>query len=257
MNMDFISIDNVSFEYKKDHPVIKNIDWEIPKGEFHSLIGRSGCGKTTLLKIVAGLITPTGGTVAIGDVQVSYPSLKTGFVFQTPNLLEWSSVLENVLLPLTLNRKKLSNHLEVALEVLATVGLKDYSYHYPTELSGGQQSRVAIARALITEPAVLLMDEPFAALDAITREELQIDLLKLCHLKGTTVLFITHDISESVYLSDKIAVMDNGAIQEEFSIDIPKPRTDNIRYQPTFNKLCSDIRKSMGFLSGKQDARGI
>ena len=257
MNMDFISIDNVSFEYKKDHAVIKNIDWEIPKGEFHSLIGRSGCGKTTLLKIVAGLITPTGGTVAIEDVQVSYPSLKTGFVFQTPNLLEWSSVLENVLLPLTLNRKKTFNHLEVALEVLATVGLKDYSYHYPTELSGGQQSRVAIARALITEPAVLLMDEPFAALDAITREELQIDLLKLCHLKGTTVLFITHDISESVYLSDKIAVMDNGLIQNEFLIDIPKPRRDNIRYQTKFNKLCSNIHLSMKTSSVEQDIGNV
>ena len=107
--MDYISINNVNFEYKKDHPVIKSIDWEIPKGEFHSLIGRSGCGKTTLLKIVAGLITPTGGTVTIEDVQVSYPSLKTGFVFQNPNLLEWSSVVENVMLPLTLNRKKNSS----------------------------------------------------------------------------------------------------------------------------------------------------
>jgi NitT/TauT family transport system ATP-binding protein len=255
--MDYISIDNVSFEYKKDHPVIKSIDWEIPKGEFHSLIGRSGCGKTTLLKIVAGLITPTGGTVTIEDVQVSYPSLKTGFVFQNPNLLEWSSVLENVMLPLTLNRKKNSTHIEFALEILATVGLKDYSYHYPTELSGGQQSRVAIARALITEPALLLMDEPFAALDAMTREELQLDLLKLCHLQGTTVLFITHDISESVYLSDKIAVMENGSIQKEFRIDIPKPRNDNIRYQAAFNKLCSEVRKSMRTSSVKQDVGGI
>ena len=161
------------------------------------------------------------------------------------------------MLPLTLNRKKNSSHLEFALEVLATVGLKDYSYHYPTELSGGQQSRVAIARALITEPALLLMDEPFAALDAMTREELQIDLLKLCHLQGTTVLFITHDISESVYLSDKIAVMENGSIQKEFRIDIPKPRNDNIRYQAAFNKLCSEVRKSMRTSSAKQDVGGI
>ena len=136
-------------------------------------------------------------------------------------------------------------HSSLALEVLETVGLKDYANHYPTELSGGQQSRVAIARALITEPPLLLMDEPFAALDAMTREELQIDLLQLCHLRSTTVLFITHDISESVYLSDKIAVMDNGLIQHEFFIDIPKPRRDDIRYQTKFNKLCSDIHTSM------------
>ena len=243
--MDFVSIHNVSFEYKKDHPVIKSINWGIPKGEFHSLIGRSGCGKTTLLKIAAGLITPTAGGVAIDNIQVSFPGVKTGFVFQAPTLLEWLSVLENVLLPITVNSKKRIKHFDLALEVLETVGLKDYANHYPTELSGGQQSRVAIARALITEPALLLMDEPFAALDAMTREELQIDLLQLCHLRSTTVLFITHDISESVYLSDKIAVMDNGLIQNEFLIDIPKPRRDNIRYQTKFNKLCSIIHRSM------------
>ena len=168
--MDYISIDNVSFEYKKDHPVIQSIDWEIPKGEFHSLIGRSGCGKTTLLKIVAGLITPTGGTVTIEDVQVSYPSLKTGFVFQNPNLLEWSSVLENVMLPLTLNGKKISTHQEFALEVLATVGLKDYSYNYPTELSGGQKQRICIARTLAAELELIICDEVTSALEQIVQE---------------------------------------------------------------------------------------
>ena len=238
--MDYISIDNVSFEYKKDHPVIKSIDWEIPKGEFHSLIGRSGCGKTTLLKIVAGLITPTGGTVTIEDVQVSYPSLKTGFVFQNPNLLEWSSVLENVMLPVTLNRKKNSNHLEFALEVLATVGLKDYSYHYPTELSGGQQSRVAIARALITEPALLLMDEPFAALDEMTRFKLNNDVLSFWENTNLTVIFVTHSVFESVYLSSRVVVMAPrpGRVVADIPLDENYPRTDEYRTTPEYAEKC-------------------
>ena len=235
----------MSFAYKIEHPVIKDINWEIPKGEFHSLIGRSGCGKTTLLKIVAGLLAPTVGKVAISNTYVSQPSLQTGFVFQAPTLLEWLSVLDNILLPLTINREDNSERIELGLELLSAVGLKDYSGHYPTELSGGQQSRVAIARALITEPVLLLMDEPFAALDAMTREELQIDLLNLCHRKGTTVLFITHDIAEAVYLSDNIALMHDGKIHKNIAINIAKPRKDSIRYQPDFNALCSNIYQTM------------
>jgi len=243
--MHFVSIKDVTFSYKIDQPVIKNISWDIPKGEFHSLIGRSGCGKTTLLKVVAGLLTPTIGKVSISNTYVSQPSLQTGFVFQSPTLLEWLSVLDNILLPLTISRESNSEQIELGLEILAAVGLKDFSHHYPTELSGGQQSRVAIARALITEPVLLLMDEPFAALDAMTREELQIDLMNLCYRKGTTVLFITHDISEAVYLSDNIALMHNGIIRKNISIEIAKPRENKIRYQSDFNLLCSSIHQIM------------
>jgi len=243
--MAFIKIDNVGFEYKTKVRVLNDIDWNIQRGEFHSLIGRSGCGKTTLLKIIAGLLVPTNGNVAIDGAQVLKPSFKTGFVFQTPNLLEWLPIIDNVLLPITIRENKTQEHVEFALETLETVGLKDHSNRYPTELSGGQQSRVAIARALITQPLLLLMDEPFAALDAMTREELQIDLLKLCFKRGTTVLFITHDISEAVYLSDKIAVMDEGFIQNRFTINISKPRENKVRYEPQFNDLCSAIYRSM------------
>ena len=243
--MAFINIDNVSFEYKTKVCVLNDIDWNIQRGEFHSLIGRSGCGKTTLLKIIAGLLVPTNGKVVIGDIQVLRPSDKVGFVFQTPNLLEWLSVIDNVLLPIAIRENKNQQHIDFALELLATVGLKYLSDYYPTELSGGQQSRVAIARALMTNPFLLLMDEPFAALDAMTREELQIDLLKLCWERGTTVLFITHDISEAVYLSDKIAVMGEGFIQDQFTIDISKPRENKLRYETSFNNMCSKIYNSM------------
>ncbi len=243
--MNFVCIRDVSFAYKTDHAVIKDINWEIPKGEFHSLIGRSGCGKTTLLKVVAGLLTPTVGKISISNTYVSKPSLQTGFVFQAPTLLEWLSVLDNILLPLRINHEINSERIELGLEILSAVGLKDFSRHYPSELSGGQQSRVAIARALITKPVLLLMDEPFAALDAMTREELQIDLLNLCYRRGTTVLFITHDIAEAVYLSDNIALMHDGSIQKNFSINIAKPRGDKIRYQPEFNALCSNIHQTM------------
>ena len=243
--MDFVSIKNVSFSYKGTSPIVNDINWNIQKGEFHSLVGRSGCGKTTLLKIIAGLLIPTNGVVGIGSHIVKKPSFNTGFVFQAPTLLEWLSVIENVLLPLSIKKTKKLYQMQSGLSVLKMVGLEEYAHRYPSELSGGQQSRVAIARALITEPFLLLMDEPFAALDAMTREELQSDLLELCADKKTTVLFVTHDIAEAVFLSDKVAIMDDGLIHNEFIIDIKKPRQYRTRHQPRFNSICLNIRNSM------------
>ena len=175
--MSFVAIDQASFTYDSDEVVVDKVDWSIGEGEFHCLVGRSGCGKTTLLKIAAGLLQPTEGAITIQGEPVREPSAQVGFVFQNPTLLEWRSVLDNVLLPLSLKRSLSTGDQDKAAELLALMGLGDYADRFPRELSGGQQSRVAIARALITEPAVLLMDEPFAALDAITREELQDDLL--------------------------------------------------------------------------------
>ena len=243
--MDFVSLKNISFSYNGTSPIVNDINWNIKKGEFHSLVGRSGCGKTTLLKIIAGLLIPTIGVVGIGSHIVKKPSFNTGFVFQAPTLLEWLSVIENVLLPLSIKKTKKLSQMQNGLSVLKMVGLEEYAHRYPSELSGGQQSRVAIARALITDPLLLLMDEPFAALDAMTREELQSDLLELCADKKTTVLFVTHDIAEAVYLSDKVAIMDNGLIYNEFNIDIKKPRQYGTQHQPRFNSICMDIRNSM------------
>jgi len=173
------------------------------------------------------------------------PSRQVGFVFQTPTLLEWLSVLDNVLLPISLNRRLGPGDRAAAAELLALVGLSDYAGRYPPELSGGQQSRVAIARALITEPLVLLMDEPFAALDAITREELQIDLLRLCQLRRTTVLFVTHDIAEAIYLADRVAVMEHGRFRHALAVDLARPRPQDVRYSPRFNELCLEVRQAM------------
>jgi NitT/TauT family transport system ATP-binding protein len=243
--MSFLTISQASYIYQGDEAVIDGIDWNIEKGEFHCLVGRSGCGKTTLLKVAAGLLTPNKGSIHIQGTEIREPSAQVGFVFQTPNLLEWLSVHYNVLLPISLKRSVTPDDHDKASALLALVGLADYTARYPRELSGGQQSRVAIARALITEPLVLLMDEPFAALDALTREELQDDLLHLCDLRKTTVLFVTHDIGEAIYLADRVAVMEQGRIRHDLAVDFVRPRDRSIRYSAPFNALCLDARNAM------------
>jgi NitT/TauT family transport system ATP-binding protein len=173
--MAFLDMRLVSYTYPGWPPVVRQVDWNISQGEFHCLVGRSGCGKTTLLKLAAGLLQPDEGTVSLQGVPVQKPGPQLGFVFQSPTLLEWLRVLDNVLLPIAIQRKPTSEEVNQAAQLLDLMGLAAYREHYPRQLSGGQQSRVAIARALILEPAILLMDEPFAALDAMTREELQND----------------------------------------------------------------------------------
>jgi NitT/TauT family transport system ATP-binding protein len=243
--MSFLSIDNVTYSYKGKKEIIKDTTWKINAGEFHSLLGRSGCGKTTLLKIASGLLKPDNGAVFLGNEKVLKPSPNAGFVFQAPTLLEWKSVLDNVLLPISLQRKPTKEDKERASSLLEVMKLADYRHEYPGELSGGQQSRVAIARSLIKNPAIVFLDEPFAALDAITREELQDDLLMLCQNNKMTVLFITHDISEAVYLSDHVAVMREGQIAYDLKVTLSKPRHNENRYSATFNDLCLQVRDVM------------
>lgn len=243
--MSFVAIQNASFAYPGGDAVVDRVDWSIPQGEFHCLVGRSGCGKTTLLKIAAGLLSPTDGAIHIQGSEIREPRPETGFVFQTPTLLDWLSVTDNVLLPVSLKRKMQQADRDKATELLALMGLDDLAARQPYELSGGQQSRVAIARALITEPLVLLMDEPFAALDAITREELQDDLLHLCEARKTTVLFVTHDIAEAIYLGDRVAVMDQGRIRHDQNVDLTRPRDRDIRFSAAFNAQCRKVRKAM------------
>ncbi len=243
--MSFLVINNTSFTYTANDAVVDRIDLSVDEGAFHCLVGRSGCGKTTLLKTAAGLLQPTQGSIFIQGKKVLAPSPHVGFVFQTPTLLEWLTVLENVLLPISLKWSPSQLEKENAAALLNLVGLADFSARYPLELSGGQQSRVAIARALLIEPSVLLLDEPFAALDALTREELQDDLLTLCATQKTTVLFVTHDIAEAVYLADQVAVMDKGRLTHILPIDIGKPRDRDIRYSQKFNSLCREVRQAM------------
>ena len=243
--MAFLHLQQVSYHYPGHAPVVRAVDWELARGEFHCLVGRSGCGKTTLLKLAAGLIQAPAGQVMLAGQRLLKPGPALGFVFQSPTLLEWRTVLDNVLLPISLQRSPDAADLARAQMLLELMGIARYADRYPPALSGGQQSRVALARALVLAPSLLLLDEPFAALDAITREELQDDLLRLCALGQTSVLFVTHDIHEAVYLADRVAVMNQGHITANLAVPLPRPRRQALRYEPPFNALCARVRQAM------------
>ncbi len=240
-----IGLEAVFFAPPDHPPIVAGVDWNVPQGAFHVLIGRSGCGKTTLLKLAAGLLEPSSGTVRVEGRVLRGPAEAMGFVFQAPTLLDWLSALDNVLLPLVLKRRSGAAERRRALDLLARLGLDGLGERYPAQLSGGQQARVAIARALIDAPRVLLLDEPFAALDALTREELQDDLARLCARSGITVLLVTHDTAEAVYLADGIALMATGRIVGRFAVDLPRPRPAGIRYEADFNARCRAVRAAL------------
>ncbi|GKU85046.1 ABC transporter ATP-binding protein [Niallia sp. NCCP-28] len=240
--MSFLELDSISYSYEKKQQIIKETTWHLKEGEFHSFLGRSGCGKTTLLKLASGLLLPDYGEVVLQGEKVVKPIEGMGYVFQSPTLLEWKTVMENVLLPINLKRKAESKEVEYAKSLLKMMNMEKYANHYATELSGGQQSRVAIARSLMAKPRILFLDEPFAALDAITREELQDDLLTLCKHQKISVLFITHDIAEAVYLSDHIGVMKEGEIIYEQRISLSPEKSAEIRYSREFNEICLKLR---------------
>lgn len=243
--MSFLKIESVRFSYPGRAPVVDGVDWRIEAGEFHCLLGRSGCGKTTLLKLAAGLMRPQEGRIVLRGSEVIAPGPQLGFMFQAPTLLEWLRVIDNVLLPVSLQRRPQDADRQRAQALLAQLGLEAQAQHHPRQLSGGQQSRVALARALILEPALLLLDEPFAALDALTRAELQDDLLQTCRRLGSTVLFVTHDIGEAVYVGDRIAVMHGGRIVDDIRIDWPGPRTQAARHGAPFNRDCARVRDAL------------
>jgi len=243
--MPFLQLDALHFAYPDRGEVVRDVYLQLAPGEIHCLIGRSGCGKTTVLKLAAGLLIPQQGRVQLKGFSVQQPTSDMGFVFQSPTLLPWLSVLDNVLLPHSLHGVVTSDQRAYGEQLLAQMGLASLRDEKPQQLSGGQQSRVAIARALITRPAVLFMDEPFAALDAITREELQRDFLALCHQHGTAVLFVTHDMAEAVYLADQVSLMHAGRIHAPLHIDLPRPRQTGMRYTPAFNALCERLRHAM------------
>jgi len=249
--MAFLDMQGVSYTYPGWPPVVQRVDWDITQGEFHCLVGRSGCGKTTLLKLAAGLLRPDEGQVSLQGQPVRAPGPGTGFVFQQPTLLDWLTVLDNVLLPVALQRRPTAQDVARAEQLLTQMGLVSHAGHYPRQLSGGQQSRVAIARALVLEPAILLMDEPFAALDAITREELQDELQAMCRARGTSVFFVTHDITEAVYLADRVAVMDAGDVRHDIRVELPRPRNQAVRYSAAFNAICVELRQAMDQEGGR------
>ncbi|MEO4001911.1 ABC transporter ATP-binding protein [Mesorhizobium sp. CAU 1732] len=216
----------------------------IRDGEFVSILGPSGCGKTTLLNLIAGLLTPTSGSIAIHGSPVA-DQASIGYVFQRPVLLPWRRIIDNVLLPAeVLGLEPREEYAERARQLLTMIGLQGFENAYPAELSGGMQQRVAIARALAFDSPVLLMDEPFAALDAMTREDLNLELQRIWKATGRTMIFVTHNIPEAILLSDRIVVMTPrpGRILEVLDVDIPRPRSLSVMGHPRFGEIADHIR---------------
>jgi len=206
---------------------LSDINFKVKRGEFISIVGPSGCGKTTLLNILAGLISKTEGSAKISGSEVTKPLSEIGMVFQAPTLLPWRTILENVMVPIEVQKKDKNEGLKKANELLELAGLKGFEDKYPNELSGGMQQRAGICRALVHEPSVLLMDEPFGALDAMTREYMNLELLRIWKESNQTIALVTHSITEAVFLSDRVIVMSPrpGRIAEIIEIDLPRPRT--------------------------------
>jgi len=224
---------------------LQDVSLKIGRNEFITLVGPSGCGKSTLLRIVAGLILPTAGRASIGGAEITEPRSETGIVFQAPTLLPWASVLDNVLFPLRMMHRIDSTSTDKAMALLKLVGLQGFESKSPRELSGGMQQRVAICRALVHDPDILLMDEPFGALDALTREEMTMELLRIWSERPKTVLFVTHSITEAVVLADRVVVMSPrpGRIAEILDIGLPRPRSFETEATPEFHEASQLIRK--------------
>jgi NitT/TauT family transport system ATP-binding protein len=238
-----VSIRNVSKQFANGTLAIRGVDLDLRDGEFVSLLGPSGCGKSTLLRIIAGLGAPSAGTVewpTSSHNAGGQPHPDLGFVFQDPTLMPWSNALRNVMLPLTLAGVASSEAASRAADMLALVGLKGFETSYPRELSGGMKMRVSIARALVTRPKILLMDEPFAALDEITRHKLNDDLLALWWKNRFTAVFVTHSVFESVYLSQRIVVMAArpGRMMADLTNAAPYPRDELFRTSADYAQLC-------------------
>lgn len=240
-------------------PAVQDVDIQIAPGEFVSIVGPSGCGKSTLLKIVAGLIPPTGGEVEVDGQKVTGPTIQAGVVFQRDLLLEWRSALQNVLLQAEIRKQPARRYEQRARELLASVALAGFEDAMPHQLSGGMRQRVAICRALLHDPPLLLMDEPFGAVDAITRDQLNLDLRNLCNRLGSTVLFITHSITEAVFLSDRVVVMTPrpAVVASVTEIGLPSTRPLSIREEPEFGAYVREIRETfekMGVLGETEPA---
>ncbi|TAH49819.1 MAG: ABC transporter ATP-binding protein [Chloroflexota bacterium] len=228
---------------------LKDIDLQIEQGEFISLIGPSGCGKSTLLRIIGDLISPTNGTVLVNGKPApqARENREYGIVFQAPVLFDWRSVEKNVQLPLEIMGKSPHERTARANEMLELVELNGFQKHYPYQLSGGMQQRVSIARALSFNPPLLLMDEPFGALDEITRERLNAELLDIWSRTKTTIVFVTHSIPEAVFLSTRVVVMSArpGRITQIIPIDLPQPRSGETRESPRYYELITQVREGL------------
>ena len=228
---------------------LKDANLEIMPGEFISLIGPSGCGKTTLLRLLADLIQPTSGELRIGGktAQQAREARAYGYVFQAPALFEWRTVMANVMLPLEIMGYSKEERVLRAQKMLSLVGLEKFARNFPWQLSGGMQQRASIARALAFDPQLIFMDEPFGALDEITRENLNLELLRLWRETGKTIIFVTHSIPEAVFLSTRIVVMTPrpGKIEKIIDVDLPQPRNFETRESARFFEIATEVRESL------------
>jgi len=251
-NSELIAVKNVSKAFGDGAGrivALHNVSLSIQPGEFVSLIGPSGCGKSTLLRIIGDLIQPSQGEITIKGKSPQQARLDRdyGIVFQAPVLYDWRTVLKNVQLPLEVMKYPRAEWDERAIKMLELVGLSEFRNHYPWQLSGGMQQRVSIARALVFNPSILLMDEPFGALDELTRERMNMELLQIWEKTGTTILFVTHSIPEAVFLSSRVVVMTPrpGKIEKIINIDLPRPRAFETRELTRFFELVTEVRESL------------
>ncbi len=248
----FIHLAGVTKTYragKRQHLAISDATFDVLPGELVALVGPSGCGKSTLLKVLAGLHLHDGGEVRIGSATHPFdPARDIGMVFQAPLLLKWRRILDNILLPAELLGLPMDAARQRARELMAMVGLAGYEDKYPYELSGGMQQRAAIARALVHDPKLVLMDEPFGALDALTREKMNLELLRIWKESGKTIVFVTHGISEAVFLGTRVVVLSAGPARmaDNFEIDLPHPRTLDIKTHEAFGTYTRRIYKLLG-----------
>ena len=231
---------------------LEKVSFAIETGNFVSIVGPSGCGKSTLLKIISGLLPASSGQIQVNGKRVDRPLENVGMVFQSPVLLKWRSVLGNILLPVEFAKLDLASHLQKAQALINLVGLEGFEEMYPHQLSGGMQQRASLCRALVTDPQLLLMDEPFGALDAMTRDELDMELLRIWDERKKTVLFVTHSIQEAVFLSDLVFVMSArpGRLLEEIAIDLPRPRTLEMMSAARFGEYTLRIRGLLNAAAG-------
>lgn len=246
--MPLLEVDDVSMTFSSPGgkiEVLDRISFSVVEGEFVSLLGPSGCGKTTLLRIVAGFIRPLAGLVKIGSTVVIAPGKDRGFVFQHDSLYPWLTVIDNVTFGLRLRGMKKKERYAIGERFIDLVGLRGFEKYHPYQISGGMRQRANLARALVMDPKILLMDEPFAALDAQTREVMQLELIRICRDAAKTVLFVTHQIDEAIYLSNRVIVMSSrpARIRSDLNVTIPRPRPLEVKQRPEFVEYVKQVWK--------------
>ncbi|HKC83952.1 MAG TPA: ABC transporter ATP-binding protein [bacterium] len=244
---DSVVVDGVGKTYAGGVEAVREARFRVAPGEFLSLLGPSGCGKSTLLMMIAGLLAPSRGSIRVDGAEVQGPRRDVGIVFQSPVLLPWRTVLDNVLLPVEMLRLRRTDYERRARDLLSMAKVDDFAAKLPHELSGGMKQRVAICRALVHDPALILMDEPFNALDAMTRDQMGLELLRIWDVHKKTVVFVTHSIREAVFLSDRVLVMTPrpATIGFETDVKLPRPRTMDMQEADEFNRYVGLLRHSI------------